>query len=69
MPESPLLTVSEMAERLRISTRTLQTLVSQHKIPHFRAGRQIRFDEADVIEALREGALCEQCGGEIDETE
>jgi excisionase family DNA binding protein len=40
----PLLTVSEVAERLRVSVKTVRRLVERGQVPALRVGTQIRID-------------------------
>lgn len=51
-----LLTTAEVAQVLRVSVRTVQTLVAsgrlQEGIHYVRVGRQLRFREAAVLAAL-----------------
>ena len=54
----PLLTVSELAETLRTSEKTIRRMVAARRIPCVRIGRQIRFVPGDVLrmlEAQKEG--------------
>ena len=50
-PPERLLTPEELAEALGISVRGVYRLVEQD-IPHYRVGRQIRFDKDTVLRAL-----------------
>ena len=56
MPE--ILTTTECAERLKVSTRTIRQMIADGKIPHFRLGGQgkgqLRFDWQEVIQSLRD---------------
>lgn len=45
---TPLLTVREAADLLRISDRTLWTLTSSGRLPSVRVGRSVRYDIADL---------------------
>ena len=47
---SPLLTVREAADVLRISERTLWTLTKQGLIRSVRVGRGVRYDQSDLAE-------------------
>jgi len=40
----------QLSEKLSISTRTLDRLISESGLPHFRIGSQYRFDPDAVIE-------------------
>jgi excisionase family DNA binding protein len=47
-----LLTLEEMAERTRISPRTLKDLAMRGRIPHHRIGKHYRFSAEDITELL-----------------
>jgi putative molybdopterin biosynthesis protein len=51
-----LLTVAEVSERLRVSTRTVYRLVWAGELPAHRIGSQIRIDEAVLEEWLLEAS-------------
>lgn len=52
--ELQLITIGELAERLRIHPDTLRGLYRRGKIPGIKIGyRTLRFDYASVLEALR----------------
>lgn len=42
------LTLNEMAERLKISPKTLKKYVTEYQIPHIGIGRLMRFDGVKV---------------------
>jgi excisionase family DNA binding protein len=46
--EEPLLTKKEVAEYLKVSTRTVDRLIVLLKIPVFAVGRQIRIPESSL---------------------
>lgn len=48
----PLLTLPEVAELLRLSSRTIRRLVARQRIPCVRLGRQLRFVPGDVLRWL-----------------
>ena len=48
-----ILTTGELASALKISKATTLTLVQRGIIPAFRAGRALRFDLYEVIDALK----------------
>jgi excisionase family DNA binding protein len=52
--ETKLVSVEELAAIVGISARTVYRLVEDEKIPAYRVRRQLRFDQAEVLEALRE---------------
>lgn len=58
-----LLTVSETAECLRISTRKLRDLTSSGQLPHLRIGRAVRFRQ-DAIAAYLD-RLCTKAGAVV----
>ncbi len=43
-----LLTLPEVASALRVSPKTIRRLVAGRGLPHYRLGRVLRFDPADV---------------------
>ena len=45
---SPLLTVAEAAEALRVSTRTVRRLVSAGSLPALRVGVSVRIDRDEL---------------------
>ena len=47
------LTLSEMSERLHRSTKTFRKYVLQYDIPHIRLGRDLLFDEKEVVAHLQ----------------
>lgn len=49
-----MLTVAELAVRLGTSAPTVYRLAKLGRIPCVRVGRQLRFDEATVMDALAE---------------
>jgi excisionase family DNA binding protein len=52
-PGAPLQVASAVAALLNISERGLYRLVESGKVPHYRVGGQLRFDSAEVLQALR----------------
>jgi excisionase family DNA binding protein len=48
--------VRDVARLLKISTRGVYRLVDLGQIPVLRVGHQLRFDLAEVLEAVREQA-------------
>lgn len=58
-PASPpprYLTVSEVAEMLRIRPRTVYQMVSQRRIPYRKAGRILLFEAGEIDRWTKEGA-------------
>lgn len=54
MANSDLLTVSETAERLRISTGLTYELIRQERLPHVHLGRRVLVPTAALDEWLRD---------------
>lgn len=52
--DSPLLTVPEVSERLRVSTYTVRRLVRAGEIPALRVGQQLRVSQRELEEWLFE---------------
>ena len=50
--EQKFLTVAEIAERLNVSTRTVQRFIAIGRLPVHRFGRSIRISETDFQELL-----------------
>ena len=50
----PLLTITEAAERLRISPQSVYRLAANGALPSFRIGRSVRISEAALLEFLQE---------------
>ncbi len=48
-----MLTVSEAAERLNVSERTVRRLIAEGKIRIYRIRRSIRIREADLLDYLK----------------
>jgi len=48
LPSSSLLDVSQVAERLCVTTRFVRRLVDERRIPFCKIGKFVRFDPADV---------------------
>lgn len=47
-PLTPLLTVRETADVLRVSERTLWSLTNSGELPAVRVGRSVRYDQNDL---------------------
>jgi excisionase family DNA binding protein len=57
-----LLTISDVAELLKLSVSTIRRLQRQRKIPFVKVGRSVRFDRSDLtayLEGRRVGAIGE----------
>lgn len=48
-----LLTAAQLAERWQVPVRTIYAWAKRDEIPHYRAGRLLRFDPAEVEEHCR----------------
>jgi excisionase family DNA binding protein len=48
VPHAPLLTVREVADRLRLSEKTVRRLIGRAEIPALRVGGQLRVDESEL---------------------
>jgi len=48
-----MLTVSEVAERLNVSERTVRRLIAEGKIRVYQIRRSIRISEADLLDYLK----------------
>jgi excisionase family DNA binding protein len=53
MSPGDLLTAEELAERFRLSARTLKDQAGAGLLPHHRFGKHYRFSEDDIAEILR----------------
>ena len=51
-PETPLLTAQEVADRLRVTVRTLQRMDADRVLVPIRVGRAVRYRPEDVQEFL-----------------
>ncbi len=50
-----LLTIQEVAELLRVPTARVYDLIRQNLIPHIHLGRQLRVEESQLLEFIRNG--------------
>lgn len=44
-----LLTVTELAERLQLSEKTIRRMIAGGRLPCVRLGRQLRFSTSDIV--------------------
>ncbi len=51
-PESEYLTKIEVAQLFQLSTRTIDSWITQGRLPYYRIGRTIRFRRSDIREYL-----------------
>ena len=57
MPEKsrrPLLTITEVAERLNVQVRHVRRLIAERRIPYVKWGHLVRFDADDIERWLDE---------------
>jgi len=50
-------TAKELAEYLKVSERTVLDLARADKIPHYKVGKQWRFDPSEVWESLKPSTI------------
>ena len=50
---SELITKTELAKRLKVSTRTIDLWVNENRIPKIKINSSARFDWDDVLDALK----------------
>lgn len=50
----PLMNLKELAERLRVSRKTLYYWVSRNEVPYLKIGRHLRFDYQAVLDFFEE---------------
>lgn len=49
-----LISLEELATRLNCHSRTILRNLHKQNIPHSRVGKQLRFDEAEVLEHIKQ---------------
>ncbi len=54
---SGLLTAAQLADQWQIPVRTIYAWTKRNAIPHYRAGRLLRFDPAEVADHFRQGGF------------
>lgn len=62
---TPLMTLKECADRLQVSTRTVQRLVKKHELSCTYVGGRPRFDEIDLADYLAGGRDCNHSAQDI----
>jgi excisionase family DNA binding protein len=67
MADSLLLTVTEAAERLRVSPRTVQRLYRDRKLPFIRIGGQVRFPDAALTDWIASQTIYTEDGSRAKE--
>lgn len=55
-----LLTAAQLAERWQVPVRTVYAWASRNAIPHYRAGRLLRFDPLEVEEHFRRHGFADE---------
>ncbi len=58
-PISPLLTIADVAERLRVNAKTVRRWIATGELPAYKVGRQWRVAEEDLSAFLAK----HRCGG------
>lgn len=48
MERNRLINISAISERLGVSPNTIYAWISQRRIPHFKVGRLVKFDAAEI---------------------
>lgn len=56
-PGSTLLSISDAADRLGVTERYIRRLVSERRVPFYKVGRLIRFQESDLETWLNAGRV------------
>lgn len=56
VPVEKLLTAVETAEMLHVTRQAIYVWVRQHRIPHIRIGKSVRFRQTDLDEWVRSNA-------------
>lgn len=51
-PQSRLMSIAEVADRLGVTVRHIRRLVSERRIPYLKWGHLLRFDPADIDQWL-----------------
>ena len=57
--ETPMLTILEVADLLRVHRCTIYRLIKERKLPHFRVGVDFRFDGRQIL-AWMEARRCDK---------
>jgi excisionase family DNA binding protein len=57
MPNLPPLTTAEAADYLGVSQRFIRRLVQERRIPFYRLGKLVRFDQRDLDAFLDNGRI------------
>lgn len=59
-PTSDILTITEVAEYLKVAERTLYRLAAARKVPAFKVGGTWRFSRADIDKWIKQQSLVDQ---------
>lgn len=62
-PKSDILTITEVAEYLKVAERTLYRLAAAKKIPAFKVGGTWRFSRADIDSWIKQQSSVDQGDG------
>jgi excisionase family DNA binding protein len=65
MSENPLLTVTEVADRLRLSPNKVYELLHSHQIPHIRLGRKFRIPAQALERWIETAVQIEETNGDV----
>jgi len=57
-----ILTIEELAELLKVSTRTIRRIIRRRELPYIRIGRQLRFRRGDVDAWLESSTIARSEG-------
>ena len=65
-PTPTFLNAEDLASILQVPTKTIRSLARKNRIPFLRVGKHYRFWLGEVVESLKEGAICVQptCKGD-----
>jgi len=50
---NPLIDKKELAKRLQVTPRTIETWMKEKRLPYMKMNRSVRFDWNDVLESLK----------------
>ena len=62
-PKSDILTITEVAEYLKVAERTLYRLAAAKKVPAFKVGGTWRFSRADIDQWIKRQTSVDQTDG------
>lgn len=64
--KTPLMTAAQVAERWHVPVRTVYAWAKRNAIPHYRAGRLLRFDPIEVEEHFRRHGFADEVTADPD---